>query len=477
MVLITRATLVKKTRRELPEYRKNWRIPDNITLLSYEGLSRLKQLEALDQLRPDLIVLDEVQCVKNRKAAVTKRIIRFLRKHPTTIVMALSGTVMKKSILDFAHIVTWCLKQNSPLPLHWPDLEEWSKALDNGVDEWERYEVGALAKFSNGDTSLEAVRLGFRDHLANTPGVVATFGKGEDVGAELHIRALRYDLPDKIDDAFKMLRTKQQTPDEWQLTTGAEVWMHARQLALGLYYAWDPRPPDWWRAPRKEWNAFVRETLSRSRTLDSELMVANACDAGHLDPTFLNNWRAVRDKFTPNIVSRWCDDTALKVCEKWMQKPGLVWVEHTLFGHELAARTGAKYYGAKGQADDGSFIEDADPAKAHIVSFDANKAGRNLQTKWNRNLFTAIREGPDDLEQAIGRTHRSGCAFDDVYVDVLVGCAEHVNSMRKAFEASEAIRDTTGAEYKILSADLDWPDEEEVDTWTGWRWGKNKGIR
>ncbi|WP_196301435.1 hypothetical protein, partial [Streptococcus pneumoniae] len=93
------------------------------------------------------------------------------------------------------------------------------------------------------------------------------------------------------------------------------------------------------------------------------------------------------------IVAMWHDDTALNVCLEWMKKPGIVWVEHTLFGERLAQLSGCKYFGSQGLASDGQFIDDADPNKAAIVSFDANKAGRNLQTKWNRNLVTAIREG------------------------------------------------------------------------------------
>ena len=470
-VLVTKASLRKKTIIEMNEYRKNWRLPpEGIEIVSYEELSRVKFVAYLNELKPDLLIFDEVQALKNRKASRTKRVMRFMKANPTTMVVALSGTVMKKSIQDFAHIIAWCLKDKCPLPLNYVDLDEWTKALDEKVNELDRYEVGALKAFSDGEDDLQKVRQGFREHLIGTPGVVATQGKGEDVGCTVTVNAIVYDLPTEIDGHFAKLRGDMQTPDGWQLTTGAEVWMHARQLALGLYYAWDPRPPDWWRNPRREWGCFVREVLSHSRTLDSELMVVNACDAGSLDSQFLERWREVKNKFTPNIVSRWCDDTAINICLEWMQQPGIVWVEHTLFGARLAELSGCKYYGPQGLAADGEFINDADPTKAAIVSFDANKAGRNLQAKWSRCLYTAIREGADDLEQSIGRIHRDGQLEDEVIVDVLVGCREHLTAMKRAISASEAIRDTTGAEYKILSADFDWPDEDETDTWIGARW-------
>ncbi|MDO6739556.1 hypothetical protein, partial [Wenyingzhuangia sp. 2_MG-2023] len=78
-VLITRANLLRKTVKELAKYRENWRIPDGLTMLSYEALSRVSHASKLAELKPDLLIFDEVQCLKNRKAAVTKRVIRFMR--------------------------------------------------------------------------------------------------------------------------------------------------------------------------------------------------------------------------------------------------------------------------------------------------------------------------------------------------------------------------------------------------------------
>jgi hypothetical protein len=469
-LLVMPAALLKKTLKDLARYRQHWRIPANIELVSYESLGRVSFAAFLHTKKPDLIVFDECHKVKNRRAAVTRRIIRYLKDFPHTRVVALSGTVMKRSINDFSHILAWALKTNCPVPTQYLDLEEWSNCLDEKVNELSRHDPGALTVFSNGSDDLEDVRKGVRDWIVNTPGVVATQGAGEDVGASLIIRPVFYDVPKHIDDAFVKLRTKMRTPDDWELKTGPEVWMHARQLALGLFYKWDPRPPDWWRIPRREWAAFVRETLANSRTLDSELEVANACDAGKLPNDYLEAWRAVRDKFVPNVVDEWCDDTALKVCLEWMKEPGIVWVEHTLFGRRLAELSGCKYYGPKGLAPDGEPIEDADPTRAVIASIAANKAGRNLQEKFNRNLLTAPMEGADDLEQLMARTHRPGTTFDEVFVDIICASKEHVNAIRRAEAASVAIRDTTGAEYKILSADLIWPTDEEAALFQGGRW-------
>ena len=115
-LLVLRASLIRKTRDEMEELRKHWRIPNNIYLYSYEMLGRVQAYRELEVYQPDLIVADETQWLKNRKAAVTRRVARYMHDHPETRFVALSGTVMKKSLMDFAHVLRWCLKDGAPVP-------------------------------------------------------------------------------------------------------------------------------------------------------------------------------------------------------------------------------------------------------------------------------------------------------------------------------------------------------------------------
>jgi hypothetical protein len=469
-LLVLPAALLKKTRNEMAKYAEHWKVP-TIQMISYELLGRVNYSTFLAEQNPDLIIFDEVHRAKNKKAAVTRRLIRYLRSAPHTKVVALSGTIMRKSLLDFGHILRWCLKDKAPIPSTDHELEEWAQALDERVEEYERAELGALKAFSNGVDDIDAVRRGFKERLVSTPGVVAV-GVGEDdlVECSLRVSALKYSVSDTTESHFSKLRNDMLTPDDWQLMQAVDVWRHARELALGLHYVWDPRPPDPWRNARRDWNAFVRETLSKSRTLDSELQVVQACDSGRLPNEALEAWRAIRDTFTPNVKAIWHDASALRVCLDWMKEPGIVWTEHDLFARRLAELSGCKYYGAKGLTDRGEFIDDASPLQAAIVSIDANKEGRNLQHKWYRNLVTAPPEGADVWQQMLGRTHRPGQIADEVEVDVLLGCKEHANAWRRALSAAEAIRDTTGAESKLLLADTDWPSEDELAGYAGSRW-------
>ncbi len=606
-LLVLPAALIKRTNKkggEKERYAKHWRIPTNIQFISYEMLGRVQAATFLEELNPDFLIFDEVHRLKNKHAAVTRRLLRFMKAHPNTKVMALSGTVMKKSLLDFGHILRWCLKHNAPIPTTDTELEDWAQAIDEKIEEYERADLGALKTLSNGVDDIDAVRRGFRDRLISTPGVVAVTGGEDDlVSSSLRITALKYDVAPITEQHFAKLRADWLTPDDWQLKMAVDVWRHSRELSLGFHYCWTERemwskwlapilqsaknkpdyiverisnvlepmignganidapnerettysklatalsmanttdstsakrgsapsagkpqngradtegsvsititergksedsfaspaiapsgsletlskafhrllhiclklakPPDPWRNARRDWSAFVRETLSRSRTLDSELQVVQACDAGRLPNVTLEAWRAIRDSFTPNVVAMWHDDSAIKVCLEWMKQPGIVWTEHDLFARRLAEVSGCKYFGAKGLSDDGEAVEDTDHSKAIILSIDANKEGRNLQEKWSRNLITAPPEGADIWQQMLGRTHRPGQLADEVEVDVLLGCKEHANAWRRALAAAESIRDTTGADSKLLFADVIWPSDDEIAGYAGARW-------
>jgi hypothetical protein len=198
--------------------------------------------------------------------------------------------------------------------------------------------------------------------------------------------------------------------------------------------------------------------------------VRQAVEAGRIDDDgLLAAWQAVEPTYTPNVVEIWHDESVLKLCASWGKKPGIIWTDHRFFAERLSRDTGLPYYGAQGLDAAGVYIEDS-PSPTIIASIDANRDGKNLQHRWSRNLLVGPPDGWDALQQTIARTHRPGQKADEVIVDVLVGCREHVNAWQRAVAGTHAARDTVGGTPKLLLADVTFPSDDEIRRFVGARW-------
>jgi hypothetical protein len=476
-VLLLPAALVEKTWHELAGLREHWRLPTNVQIVSYEMLGLVQSAQKLEYIRPDLIVADEVHMLKNLRAGRTRRVVRYMREHPETCFVGVSGTVMKKSIRDFAHILRWCLKDGAPIPETEDETAAWADALDEKVNPLGRRQPGALFDLDPvaRDTSLTAsmgslveldamrtdsitrARRVFQGRLLDTRGVVAS-PKNDGVTCSLRISALPYEPSPSIAEHFTHVRTTMSTPDGWSFAEPTLLRMYLRQLALGFHSVWDPRPPAEWIEARRNWAAFVREVLAESHQLDTELQVTNAVDAGRLSTSTLSAWRAVQDSFKIQPKDIWHDDSALQACVTWMERErGIVWTEHRFFARRLAGMAGATYYGENGMSDKGESITLVKPGKAIVASRQANATGRNLQM-FSTNLITSCEPSALIVEQLIGRTHRDGQEADEVAVDILLGCREHHDSFQQALDGARATADTLGHDQKLLISDITIPD-------------------
>lgn len=467
-LLLLPAALVKKTEREQEELRKHWQIPAFVRIVSYELLSRKDGQYILENYRPDAIVADEGHKLRNGSAAVTKKVKRYIRAYPNTKMVILSGTITKRSIRDYSHLADWTLRSGSPVPRDWNTAMEWAGAIDEKRDEETYIPPGALVGLLNhseelrqeylkGDP-LRAVRQGYRDRLVHTPGVVSSFD--DVIGTSLNIRGVDLKLPAEVEDAYRMMRNKNETPDGHPIATPVELWRHCRELSCGFYYRWSPRPPSDWLMARQAWCAFVRETLKHSRTLDSELQVAMAVRRGQINDfnEVYTEWKGIRDTFTPNVEAVWMHEAAIDLALAWAQKPGLIWVDFKAFGLKLQER-GLRYFAARGEDSSGRPVESADPnGPAIVLSVQSNSQGRNLQA-WSRNLIVSAPPTGALWEQMLGRTHRDGQVADEVDVEVVLGCKEQVQGFHRAVRDARFIEATTGQPQKLTQATIEVRDE------------------
>lgn len=476
-LLLLPAKLRDKTLREIGHYQKHFRIIPP-AILSYEIVSRETGGKLLADIAPDLIVADECHRLKNlRGASVVRKVVTYMEDHQTTRFVALSGTITMRSIRDYAHILRWCLPKSSPLPNTQYDLEEWANAIDEKIEDMQRLGIGALVQLCDpaererihevGEhIALSVTRKAYQKRLTETHGVVAT--SDSLLGASLSICAVQPQLGSELDAAFTKLRNDWVTPDDHPIIDGFQLWRHARELACGFYYRWNPRPPEEWLNARRNWARFARDILAQHTPgLDSEMPVAKACAREELPNTEYLAWRAIRDTFVPNQEAVWVSEGTLQFAADWLHSKrggGICWVEHIAFGERLAEMTGLSYYGAGGLDKQKRMIEDGQ-GRPCIASILANSEGRNLQ-QWNKSLVVSCQPSGKMWEQLCGRTHREGQEADEVSYEVVFACKEQMDGFYQALADARYLQDTLGSPQKLLYADL----ELNMPNVTGPRW-------
>ena len=442
-LLIVPAQLRNQTNRKvLPLMRKHWRLHPKLRIIGSSELSLAKNAKILDEIQPDLIIIDECHEFKNLKAARTRRLKRWMHDRPETKIVAVSGTVTMRSIKDYWHILLWALKPDwAPLPVKWREVQDWADALDEGVPEDKQTAPGALLEFCKGK---ENVRKGYRRRLVETPGVVAT--TENDLGVSIQISRKQIKVPGSILSMIQTMRNTWETPGGDMIREPVELWRHARELAVGFWYRWDPPPPREWREARKAWGSLVREILTHNRRgLDTPLMVWNECERMKNPPPEFLVWLAVRDTFKPNTVPVWESDYMIDTVAEWLsQGPGICWFESIAFGARLREKTNFKVYGPK---DD--ILDASGPIAA---SQRAHSTGKNLQ-QYHRNLLITPPPSGKDWEQLMGRTHRQGQLADTVTFEVCL----HLEELQSGFDQARSdaiyLEETLGSRQKLNYAD------------------------
>jgi hypothetical protein len=443
-VLLVRPQLRDQLEEEAEEfYGAHFNLPlDRIRVVAYSELSSQEGAFVLDEEKPDLIVADEVHCLKRRESARTKRFLRYMREHPECRFCALSGTITTRSILEYAHLIELALRKNSPLPVSWNELKDWAGALD--VNPEMVVLPGKLKLFCR---DAETPREGYRRRLVETPGVVAT--EEDALGTSLVIQ--RLDFPYPLEEEYKQA-AKDWEFDDQVFVEALDYRRFLRQLSLGFYYKWDwpEGEPDYeWLEARKAWSQEVREMLKRSRRgMDSPGLLEKAAKAGKWDSQTYAAWAAVKDRPKPPTRTIWVEEFIWKSVFAWIReiegKRGIIWYEFQAIGENVAKWCGLPLYDPS-----------KDPRKAKepviVASLKAHGDGKNLQA-FSRQLFTSMPPNGTIVEQGIGRSHREG-QTDDL---VEVSWFGHTEAMSDAFgsvlEDARYVEQTTGHRQKVLYA-------------------------
>ena len=115
---------------EWPEYAKHWRLPNLaggtsfvddgrpvLHVVAYSELSGTKNSNLLEDINPDAIFGDEIQCLASFLSARSKRLLRFFANHSATRFGGWTGTMTSDSPDDYAHFGFFAIGAGSPLPI------------------------------------------------------------------------------------------------------------------------------------------------------------------------------------------------------------------------------------------------------------------------------------------------------------------------------------------------------------------------
>lgn len=423
-MILTDASLVDQTRRLIAQYRRHFKIPSVLQVLSYSTLSTAGREDVLSAYAPDAIICDEASNLKNAASARGRRLRRYLKSHPDTRLALMTGTAIRKSYRDLATLAALALWHWSPAPRDYPTQVEWSEALDQDAIRG----PGALALLADrpGYVSTtvdpDEVRAAVARRLAVSPGVVVA-GDAE-VDVPLVVRVVETPTCPDIQAALADLKATWCRPDGEELALATEMAEVRKQISLGGYYAWVTEPDREWLLLRSAWRRAAREWIhghpgSAELKVDSELALERAVVRGDIgDAEVLaafEAWVAVRGRAKePPKEWRWISTAIVE----WLAEhllagaPAACFVRRIGFAETLAEISGLHHF-ASGDPPSGVSGD-----RSIVLSLDAYKKGQNMQM-YSRALVVDPSPAAADWQQLIGRLHRPGQEAEQVTYEVL----------------------------------------------------------
>jgi len=447
----------------------------DIELITYTQLSRRQTRDVLYEKQPDYMILDEAHKLRNTGSARTDRFLKYMDAFPNTRLMVMSGTLMSRSIKDFAHLFHHALKSYTPLPTERVALDTLAKITDDLPDHqyaeqwhWRKYKqfVEAFTDLS-GETYMdqktthrrETARNALHTRIASSAGVVMT--SGSSCSASIRMRPESMDLPASIEDALKDVRRAYLLPNGDVIDAATDAAATERRLSLGFYYRWDwpqgERDTEWLYA-RRGWNQAVRRTCRYGPDrLDSPAIVRDAVQSGEYSKSSIveawERWDDQRHKPEPDTVAEWVDDSVLvHIVEKALDQyeAPLIWYPWQAVVEKLNEHFGGEMVICR---PDGQNPEKLDGTRPTAVSQHAHRKGLNLQEAFHENVILSPSPSGQIWEQLMGRTHRGGQPEDTVYFSAMAHVDRHRQALADAYSNAEAIEQTQGQQMKLLQAD------------------------
>lgn len=112
-LMLVPATLQAKLRQDMQAWRKDWLIPHNVQIVSFEMLAHASHSKDLDMAKPDIIVVPYCLKLKSKDSKATQIVAEYMAQNPSTKFVAFSGNI--DTFDEYLHVIQWCLKDKMPL--------------------------------------------------------------------------------------------------------------------------------------------------------------------------------------------------------------------------------------------------------------------------------------------------------------------------------------------------------------------------
>lgn len=478
-------------------------------IMSWSQLSNEDTEELFVNIHPQLIIADEAHNVSNKGSVRGGRVDRWMIAYPETEFVALSGTMGKKSLMDYYHLMKWSLKDNCPMPDTDKETRNWGGILDASFNEYTS--SGLLHPMllwaqRNGLPDLERDIAGYRKaynhRLTTTSGVVFAVGE-DDLGTSITFCNRPVEVPDDYQGMPELNKLRDQLRDMGMSPNG-DILEHAfhkfkvnYELSAGFYNLlfWPDiediskkrgisiseaedlleKSKDYHRATQ-DYHRAVRKWLQNfaCENLDSPLLLHNAMlhhgpekvgdelyDAWVVRRSFDFEERIERDKKPVRVC-----DYKIQACLDWVKKLPkkrggvLIWYKNTEIGrwcYEVLKEAGLDVVlcdaSTQGKRDINN--EDYHANKILISSISANKEGINAQGVEYTYCLQFPREA-HHAEQFIGRNHRTGTTYDELTYTTNFSNDFDI-TMYSAVLADALFQHQAGSEHKLIYGNYEEP--------------------
>jgi len=469
VLALTKAKLVKEADNEYNKFKDKLDLKPT-DYKSYSWISRNERY--FWEKEPKVIVADECHMLANKSSNRTAYFITYMRENPDCVFIPMSGTLTGKSILEYAHLLKFALRDDMPLPdpfsdFGWSRLQSMSRVIDSRPQAPPTAQDYRTTAWELNKDESETYYEAYHRVLASAPGVLLQEGTAFD--GPIGVGQYYYELPDELAEAITKIKEDAQLPDDAYVTSETDAANKVKQLPIGFYYQriYEECHTAAWRRARRERDELITEQYRSEkrkkfgRLTDARIM--NAFRSGEYSDPRWDRWEPFADVPEPDVETIVVDTNpiycTLRFCEALSRETGeniLLWYRsraiRDFLQSELAWEPEACYIAVPGRGDAPPRGADlGDKPTVAAVSLSSHGTGLNLQD-YSINVFLQPPTGGRLWEQVLGRTHRPGQeeevrAYVNSTTRVLARCLD------KGKRDAEYVKKTIKSEQKLVLAD------------------------